>query len=264
MEGQADPGPLDALARVNGHFGRVVAAASPKLRAALAAAARVRAFSRGEVLAPAGVESVEIGYVLDGALGMILTLADGREHIAGLLVPMDMYGRLFDGPPACRIEALSDGRAIVFDRARFEAILRREPELERMFLVSTLDELDAAREWVLLLGGARVAERVAAFLLILARRREEMRQGRPGPLRVRLPARRADLSRCLGIRPESFSRAVHRLADEGALRIINPETFELLDLGRLAEISNQAFAEPEAGRSGRGAPARAERGGPRR
>ncbi len=239
MEDRTSLAPLDVLARVNPHFHRVVAAASPELRAVLAAAARVRPFARGDVVAPADVESAEIGYLLEGALGIILPLADGREHIVGLLVPTDMYGRLFDGPPACRIDALSDGRLVAFERAGFEAILRREPELERMFLVSALDELDAAREWILLLGGAQVVERVAAFLLILARRRAEARPGGRAPLTVRLPARRADLCRSLGIRPESFSRALHRLADEGALRIVNPETFELRDLGRLAEISNQ-------------------------
>ncbi len=215
------------------------------LQARLAGAAGLRQASRGEIVVPDGGTSAQVGYVLDGTLGMAKTLPDGREHIIGLLLPSDMFGRIFDGPFNHRLEALSDCRLLCFERAPFEAVLREAPELERMFLVSLLDELDAAREWVLLLNGTRVTERVAAFLVILAHRQHRSAGSvTAGEVTVRLPMGRGDFARCLGVRSETLSRAIHGLAREGLIRILDTDRFEIGDLDALAEASGLDLAQP--------------------
>ena len=240
------------LGREHRHFAALIEGLGDEEADALMACARIEQRSRGDVVVEEGHRIEEIAFVLDGALGMTKRLPDGRVHIVGLLVPGDMFGRLFDGPVAYRIEALSTSRVLSFDRARFEAILSTSLEAEQAFLVMMLDEIDAAREWLLLLNGTGVVQRLAGFLLVLVRRRlidgrHPLKEG----LRMKLPLRRTDLSHYLGVRPESLSRAVHRLQDDGILTIVTPNTFVIDDIPALVAASGQDFVLPDGQDLGR-------------
>jgi CRP/FNR family transcriptional regulator len=206
----------------------------------LVASASVSMFQNGDVILPEGARSERIGYVIDGALGMEKSLPDGRTHLIGLLVPTDMYGRLFDGGSTYDLVALSDSRVFTFARDAFENVLVGSPEVERRFLVSLLDELDAAREWILLLGGHKVIERVSSFLLVMLRRNLRSTAARNGTASgrvIRIPIRRADLAHHLGARPESISRALHDLEKRGIVELIDPNTIRVRDLAGLVKIS---------------------------
>jgi CRP/FNR family transcriptional regulator len=189
----------------------------------------------GELIIERGVRSESVGYVLDGTLAMVQVLEDSRKHIIGLLVPTDIYGRLFDGPSNYRIEALTPGQVLSFPRAFFEQMLRENPEAERLFLVHLMDEVDAAREWLLLISGRKVVNRLASFLIILLRRSKFKRNG--GHTVVHVPFSRKDLAHYLGARPETLSRAFHELEGKGILRIIDPGHFEVLVKQALIDAS---------------------------
>jgi len=211
----------------SGLLQKLLAALPPAVAEDLMAHATLRSVAKGDILLERGVHSDVVAYVLDGTLAMVQVLDDGRQHIVGLLVPTDIYGRLFDGPSSYRIEALSDGQILSVPRPTLEVILRDNPEAERLFLVHLLDEVDAAREWLLLISGRKAINRLAAFLDILFRR---TRFGRAsGPVRVHVPLSRKDLAHYLGTRPETLSRAFRELELMGALRMIDPYHFELLD-----------------------------------
>lgn len=216
---------------------------------AIGAIAEVRDLERGAQVVAEGDRSPEIGYLLQGALGMQKCLPDGRTHIIGLLVPTDMFGRLFDGPSGYDIVALTEARVLTFPRAPFEAILQGAPEIERLFLVHVLDELDSAREWILLMGGRRIVERVASFLLILFRRklRVAAHHGRAVSPTIRIPIRRSDLAHYLGTTPESVSRALHELEHDGVLRLVDAYEIEVADLAGLVRISGADHLAASAG-----------------
>lgn len=221
----------------SGHLGQLLASLAPEVRATLQEHARFRHIPAGTVVIENGQRSDEIGYVIDGTLGMTQVIDGGRKHIIGLLVPSDFYGHLFDGPSSYRIEALSDTKLYCFERTHFERVLRLQPDAERLFVVHILDELDAAREWLLLISGRKVIHRAASFLTILVRRAKPQFPFRP--ITVHLPLSRKDLAQYLGTRPESLSRSFHELEDKGILRILDPYMFEILDLDALIEISGQ-------------------------
>lgn len=229
------------LRNERGHLKALFEALAPEVRKELSAISSVRNIKAGEVVVADGEEPTEIGYIIDGNLAMTKMLPDGRTHIIGLLVPTDMFGRVFDGVSSYRVEALTDTKVFGFERVAFEAILRKVPEIERLFLVSVLDELDAAREWILLLGGHKAAQRLASFLLILCRRKtrlldaEEMKK--PPVITVHVAIRRVDLAHYLGARPETLSRAFHQLANAKAIRIVDAYNFEILDLNLLIEFA---------------------------
>lgn len=214
----------------------LIGKASDACREALRAMAVDREVPAGTILAEEGQPLAEVGYVLEGTLGMVKILPDGRQHIIGLLVPTDLFGRVFDGPPGFRIVALSEARLLSFPIAPFQALLEREPELERLFLIHVLDELDAAREWLLLMNGLKVIERVASLLIILSRRTAD---GDGDEIVV--PLGRKDLAHYLGARPESLSRAFGTLARMRVIKAVDAGTgrYRILDPRRLVQISGQ-------------------------
>lgn len=224
-----------AVSHGNGLLEKLLEALQPDVTEKLLSQATLRDVAMGETLIERGVRSESVGYVLDGTLAMVQVLSDGKQHIVGLLVPTDIYGRLFDGPSNYRIEALAAARILCFPRALFEGVLRDNPEAERLFLVHLLDEIDAAREWLLLISGRKAVNRLASFLCILLRRSQFKRIG--GHPVVHVPLSRKDLAHYLGARPETLSRAFHGLEDMGVLRIVDPHHFEVLDEQALIDAS---------------------------
>ncbi len=208
--------------------------------AELDATAAVVSIGTGDILVADDTETNVLGYVLSGMLAMEKTLQDGRRHIIGLLSAGDMFGRVFEGPASFAVRALNAVQVLQFDRDRFEDILYENPSLERRFLVDLLDELDAAREWLLLAGSGSARERVASFLLILLRRHSRnalLGHKRKTPsLTIDLPISRKDMSCLLGMRSETLSRAIHALEASGAIRMITPYRFELVNMAVLAAI----------------------------
>lgn len=224
-----------AASHGNGLLEKLLAALPPDVADTLLAHATSREVTRGETLVERGTRSEEIGYVLEGTLAMVQTFDDGKKHIIGLLIPTDIYGGLFNGPSNYRIEALSPARILSFERTRFEQLLRENPVVETLFLVHLQDEVDAAREWLLLIGGRTAINRLTSFLTILVRRSHY--KGAEKSMVVRLPLTRKDLADYLGTRPETVSRAFHELQRSGVLRIIDPYCFEILDTAALLNAS---------------------------
>lgn len=116
-----------AVRHGNGLLESLLDALAPEVTELLLSHATLRDADTGEILVERGVHSEEIGYVLDGTLAMVQSLEDGKQHIVGLLVPTDIYGRLFDGPSNYRIEALTPARILAFPRGPFEEIVRGNP-----------------------------------------------------------------------------------------------------------------------------------------
>lgn len=228
----------------NGLLEKLLKALPPAVSERLLAHATFHDVAARQTIVERGATSVDVGYVLDGTLAMVQVLEDGRKHIVGLLVPTDIYGRLFDGPSSYRIEALSAARILSFPRVIFERELRNNPEAERLFLVHLLDEVDAAREWLLLISGRKAVNRLAAFLNVLARRSRFRRVS--GPAVVHVPLARKDLAHYLGARPETLSRAFHELEDTGVLRMVDPSHFEILDEEALVDASGDDLTFQES------------------
>ena len=183
-----------------------------------------------------------IGCVLSGVLRMGKTLADGREHIVGLLVEGDIFGRIFDGAAEFSIEAATDTEFCAFPRAEFEALLTQSPDLERAVMLNITNELDRAREWLIILSNQKIAGRIAGFLLLLCsrfRNIDHILQPRPEGIEVKIPISRGDLSHLLGTRPESISRALHSLSDQGIVEILAPNRLLIRDMKALARAADE-------------------------
>ncbi len=206
-------------------------------RTALQNFCQLRTYRAGQTIFDAGGTPPYIGCVLNGFLRMQKTLYDGRQHIVGLLVEGDMFGRAFDGGPVqFAVEAATDAEVCAFQSASFEDLLVRSSELERLVMLNFLNELDRARDWIVITSGKRVTARLAGFLLMICTRFakvDHLLQVRAHALEVKIPISRIDLAHLLGTSTESISRAFHALAGNGWINIQRPDVIEVFDLEAL-------------------------------
>ena len=203
---------------------------------------RRRLFSCGETVAEAGEPSEFVGIVREGILRMQKSLPDGREHVVGLLIEGDMFGLVFGGPLHFAIEAATDAEIYIFGRASFEKIVMSSMELDRLLLLNLMNELDRARDWMVILSLPKIRARLSGFLIVMCARFQKIDHlitiSRRA-IRVRIPISRPDLAHLLGTRVESISRALHALADDGLIEILQPDLVEIRDLAALSEETGE-------------------------
>src|SRR3546814_11742432 len=72
---------------------------------------------------------------------------------------------------------MTDGEVCIFNRKSFDEFASAHPDLQHKLLRRTLDELDRARHWMMLLGRNSAEEKVASFLLEMSERLSGQRCG---------------------------------------------------------------------------------------
>ncbi len=191
---------------------------SPHELALLDAIKFYKTFEPGQEIVAAGEETDFLGSVVDGVVALSKTLVDGRRQTVGLMFPSDFVGRPMRPVAPYDAVAVTPVKLCLFTRARFERILRETPALEKRLLEMTLDELDAAREWMLLLGRKTAKEKIATFLAILARRAAALENKAPGDgLSFELPLTREAIADYLGLTIETVSRQITVLRKAGVI-----------------------------------------------
>jgi CRP/FNR family transcriptional regulator len=191
-----------------------------------------REYGQGREILASGEEAGIVGSIVKGVVKLTKTLADGRTQMVGLLFPGDFVGHAMRARAEYDAVAATDVTLCVFQRRPFEGLLRDKPVLEKRLLEMTLDELDAAREWLLLLGRKTAREKVASFVLMLARR--EIASGRARrDVQVELPLTRAEIAEYLGMTIETVSRQFTRLRADGVIAFESTRSLRLPDLARL-------------------------------
>ena len=163
-----------------------------------------------------------VATVLAGVAKVSVSLADGRTQVVGLHFPSDFIGRPFAAPVAPLAEAATDVELCFFDRPRFEALLVEHKGLEEVFVRQVTAELDAAREWMLLLGHKTAEERMASLILQCLTRLEPSDCVAHVPateVRIELPLSRTEIAQFLGLTIETVSRMLKRLSTVGVIAI---------------------------------------------
>ncbi|WP_422072817.1 transcriptional regulator FnrL [Tranquillimonas rosea] len=195
-----------------------------------------RTVPAGSPLATAGEPLEYLSSLVEGCATMSRTLEDGRRQTVGLLLPSDFIGRPGRKTSAYDIEAVSDVTLCRFERRTFERLVRETPHIATRMLTMTLDELDAARDWAVVLGRMTAREKVASFFVSLARR-HATGSGQDQPARsvtLRLPLSREAMADHLGLTIETTSRQVTALRKDGLIEVPSAREVRIPDFERLA------------------------------
>lgn len=195
-----------------------------------------RTYQPGETIAWAGEKLTLVGSVVDGVAMLSSTLADGRRQMVGLLLPSDFLGRPGRASVRHDVVAATPVTFCMFQKAEFERLIARTPRIEHRLLEMTLDDLDAAREWMLLLGRKTAREKIASLFVIMARRDAALRRSAPGDgLRFPLYITREAMADYLGLTIETVSRQISALKREGLFTLQENRMVHVPDFGRLLE-----------------------------
>ncbi|MDW6024810.1 Crp/Fnr family transcriptional regulator [Mesorhizobium sp. BAC0120] len=177
--------------------------------------------------------------VLSGVVKLTKTLKDGRQQIVGLQFAPDFLGRPFKAESAMNAEAVTTVSLCSFPKATVERMMKESPELERRLLNQTLKQLDEARDWLVTLGRKTAAEKVASFLLLIARNIDPTGGSDTRSKAFDLPLTRSDIADFLGLTIETVSRQLTKLRTQGLIRIENNRHVVIHDIARLERRAGQ-------------------------
>jgi CRP/FNR family transcriptional regulator len=206
--------------------------------AALDAFKYYRSFEAGQTLVWSGDRMDFVASVVTGVATLTQVMEDGRTQMVGLLLPSDFVGRPGREAAPYNVIANSDLLMCCFRKKPFEDLLQRTPHLGQRLLEMTLDELDAAREWMLLLGRKTAREKIATLLAIIARRDASLHLQKPnGTIRFELPLTREATANYLGLTLETVSRQISALKREKIISLEGSRTVTVPDFDRLLEMA---------------------------
>jgi len=173
---------------------------------------------------------------VSGVASLTQTMEDGRTQMVGLLLPSDFIGRPDRDLAAYDVVATTDIVMCCFRKKPFEKLIGETPHIAHRLLEMTLDELDAAREWMMVLGRKTAREKIASLLVIIARR------GTPtdlslvaGEISFHLPLTREAMSDYLGLTLETVSRQISALRKDGVIVLEGKRNVTVPDMDRLME-----------------------------
>jgi CRP/FNR family transcriptional regulator len=158
--------------------------------------------------------------VHSGAVSLYKEMLDGRRQIVGFLLPGDFIGFACDDGRYCHsAEAVTRSELCRLSAGYLRQLAREHPEVQDRLMGALSTELCAAQEHLLWVGRKSALERVASFLLMLARRGEH-RGGRAND--VRLPMSRQQTADFLGMTEASVTRSLGQLAKKSVIWIPRP------------------------------------------
>jgi len=195
-----------------------------------------RSYQAGQTIVWSGDRMDFVASVVSGIATLTQTMEDGRRQMVGLLLPSDFVGRPGRTSAAYDVTATTDVVMCCFRKRPFEELMIRTPHVAERLLEMTLDELDAAREWMLLLGRKTAREKIASLVAIIARRDASLNLRRPsGILAVDLPLTREEMADYLGLTLETVSRQISALKRDGVIRLEGKRHVTIPDFDRLVE-----------------------------
>jgi len=193
-----------------------------------------RQVKKGEIIFSQG-DAGNGFYIIAGGVVKVFTVsAEGKEQILHILSDGEPFGEVavFTGRPfPAHAEALTDCRLWYFPRAAFVGLVENLPSLSLNMIALLCIRLHQFAAQVESLSLKAVPSRLAAYLIYLA---EEQK----AEDRVSLKISKGQLAGLLGTIPETLSRVLARLTDQGIIAV-DGKSIRLMDIGALRDLSGQ-------------------------
>lgn len=187
----------------------------------------------GEAVFWEGDDAKYVFQVDDGMLRALRLLADGRRVIVGFLHSGDLLGVSLRDRYLYTVEAITLVRLRRFPRRRFEEEVARQPHLREQLFSKLCDEMTAAQDQAVLLSRRSADEKVANFLLLMAKGRPVNRTAF-----VDLPMTRLDIADYLNMTIETVSRTITKFASCGVIAAPDRRSIIILKRSVLQAIAD--------------------------
>ncbi len=199
-----------------------------------------RSFAAGQPIFFAGDPLEFVASIVSGVSSLTRTMPDGRVQMVGLLLPGDFLGRPNRDTIDCDVVAETDVMLCCFRRKPFERLIDHTPHVGQRLLEMTLDELDAAREWMLVLGRKTAREKIASLLYMIAIRMAKLSAQRSESTTFTLPITRETMANYLGLTIETVSRQMSALKRDGLISFTDRRDITVPDVEALKDETGEA------------------------
>ncbi|MCS6762423.1 MAG: helix-turn-helix domain-containing protein [Candidatus Devosia symbiotica] len=180
-----------------------------------------------------GDETVAFYEILSGAVRAYKIFPDGRRQIVAFAFPGDIVGFGHGDTYRFDCDALTTTRVRVIHKLSLLRAMRDRPELAEKLLDVARGEVETLQDLSLLLCRKTAIERIASFLLTMARK-----SGDPAACeRLPLPMCRADIADYLGLTIETVSRNMTRLRSLRIIDLPDRGSFQVRSMERLRQLA---------------------------
>jgi CRP/FNR family transcriptional regulator, dissimilatory nitrate respiration regulator len=191
-----------------------------------------KTYARGEALFEQGDSADGFFCVIEGWAKLYRLREDGEEVVVAIFsagetlaeVAMFLGGRY---PASC--EAVSPARILKIDAANLRRAVLAEPQLAFDMLAAASMRLRHLVDEIEQLKARNAPQRIADFFVKQA-------DAAAGAVQIALPYEKALIASRLGMKPESFSRALGKLADLGV--VVERDSVFIPDVERLAAFAD--------------------------
>jgi CRP-like cAMP-binding protein len=209
---------------------------SDRERAALVKGiAEVRIHAPGDTLIRAGATAEYSTLLVDGLLGRVFYMSEGKRQIVAMHVPgdfVDLHSLLLKRLDH-DVVALSEVRVALVPHLVLRKLTETEPHLARMLWLLTVIDAAIHREWIGRLGHS-AAVRIAHLLCELQMRFAVVGLATPQGFPIDLT--QADLGDMTGLTPVHINRTLRKLR-EANLAVVRDGYASIPDLAKLREFA---------------------------
>jgi CRP/FNR family nitrogen fixation transcriptional regulator len=168
--------------------------------------------------------------VVSGAVRSCRVLDDGRRQVTAFHTPGDVFGLDIGQEHRFSAEAITDTVIMIVKRTAIVSLAGRDGEIARELWTLTAQELHRVQDHMLVLGCMSAKERVASFLLEMAR------HGSSGN-EVELPMSRQDIADYLGLTIETVSRIMTQLEHDATIGLPTSRRIVLRNRAALSRLN---------------------------
>ncbi len=194
----------------------------------------VRRLDKHEMLFGEGDRGGRYYEVLEGVLCSFRILHDGRRQILSFNYPGDIVGIGHEIEYKCGCEAVSDCKVRCIPAATLQRSIKTRPEIAHKLLKVATIELASMHDHFVLVGRKSATEKLASFLLALARRETS---GDADEVTFQLPMTRTDIADFLGMTIETVSRRFTALRKMGVIDLPQTTTVHVRDMLQLEDLA---------------------------
>ena len=214
----------------------VFASLSPDDQHRVEALARPTRLHAGQSAYSAADDVSQLMVLHTGRVKIVRLAADGSEQLVRVLLPGEFTGEtsVFTGSrPDGYATALEESRLCVFRHDDLKALITQHPDIGLRMLAAVSERLSDTEHRLSSLTSRGVEVRLADYLL-----------GLPSTWRdrvatVTLPLAKKDVAGLLDTTPESFSRALKSLAEQGLIAVGTGRSVSITEPDRLQQLVDQ-------------------------
>ena len=169
--------------------------------------------------------------VMSGAVRISKLLDDGRRQVTAFHLAGEIFGLELGKEHRFSAEAISESSILVVKRSTVLALADHDGEVARQLWTLTADALQRVQDHMLVLGCMNAKERVANFLLQLAKRGS-------GGDEIELPMSRQDIADYLGLTIETVSRTMTQLENDATIGLPTSRRIVLRNRAALGRLNS--------------------------